>query len=258
MSYLEKKVLLTVKAYPEKSRRYGAVVCTAGITDSGEFVRLYPIPFENFRGGKNIPKYSWIRVECEKASEYLNRKESYKVRYNTLKIEGQVDTGEDRQWKERNKMVLPLLSSSMEELEMKSKVDNTSLGLIKPKEILDLSIDEKEIADNQEKEILENIQMTLDGEARTDLESINYNFRYHFFCNDTSCKGHNIMCEDWEMIESWRQWNQIYKDRDIAIKKFREKYFDFMLNRDLHFFVGTHSMYNTWLIIGLYYPPLTG
>ena len=59
MSYLEKKVLLTVKAYPEKSRRYGAVVCTAGITDSGEFVRLYPIPFENFRGIQII-EYPWL------------------------------------------------------------------------------------------------------------------------------------------------------------------------------------------------------
>ncbi len=256
MSFLQKRVLLTVKAYPEKSKHYGAVVCTAGITDSGEFVRLYPFPFENFRGGKNIRKYSWISVECEKASEYLNRKESYKVRYSTLKVLGHVDTGDDRLWKERNELVLPLLSHSMEELEKRSKVDYTSLGLIKPREIVDLTIDEKEGTDDQEKEILREVQMTLDGHARTDLENINYNFRYHFFCDDPNCRGHSIMCEDWEMIEAWRKWLREYDDRNTAVQKFREKYFDFMLQRNIHFFVGTHSRFNTWLIIGLYYPPL--
>lgn len=90
MTYKKKRVLLTVKAYPEKSKKYGACVCTAGITDNGDFIRLYPIPFETFRGDKNVPKYSWITVECEKASEYLSRKESYRVRYETLKIAGSV------------------------------------------------------------------------------------------------------------------------------------------------------------------------
>jgi hypothetical protein len=251
-------VLLTVKAYPEKSKRYGSVVCTAGIMENGEFVRLYPVPFENFRGGKNIPKYSWINVECKKASEYLNRKESYKVRYSTLKIINHVDTGVDKQWKERNQIILPLLSDSIEELERKSKIDNTSLGLVKPREIVDLSIDEREEADSEEKKIVEGIQMTLDGQTRTDLEKINYNFRYHFFCNGQNCKGHNMMCEDWEMIESWRRWLKRYGNKETAINEFKKKYLDYMLTRDIHFFVGTHSKFNTWLIIGLYYPPLTG
>ena len=258
MSYFRMNVLLTVKAYPEKSKRYGSVVCTAGITENGEFVRLYPVPFENFRGGKNIPKYSWINVECKKASEYLNRKESYKVRYSTLKIINHVDTGVDKQWKERNQIILPLLSDSIEELERKSKIDNTSLGLVKPREIVDLSIDEREEADSEEKKIVEGIQMTLDGQTRTDLEKINYNFRYHFFCNGQNCKGHNMMCEDWEMIESWRRWLKRYGNKETAINEFKKKYLDYMLTRDIHFFVGTHSKFNTWLIIGLYYPPLTG
>ena len=54
MTYKKKRVLLTVKAYPEKSKKYGACVCTAGITDNGDFIRLYPIPFETFRGDKNV------------------------------------------------------------------------------------------------------------------------------------------------------------------------------------------------------------
>jgi len=81
MQWETKKVLITVKAYPEYSRRHGEIACIAGITDEGDFIRLYPVPFEYFRGRKKIPKYSWIEVQCQKAEkEMLQRKESYKIR----------------------------------------------------------------------------------------------------------------------------------------------------------------------------------
>lgn len=256
MTYEKKRVLLTVKAYPEKSHKYGACVCTAGITDKGEFVRLYPIPFENFRGGKTLRKYSWINVDCEKASEYLERKESYKVRYSTINVESELSTGPNRTWEVRNKVVLPLVSKSLESLQQMTDMDHTSLGLIKPKEITDFTIDSK-AGSTDEEEILKEVQtqMTLEGEARTDLEDIGYNFRYHFYCMGENCKGHNIMCEDWEMLESWRKWKRRYRDRETFVERFRQTYLDRMRDKNLHFFVGTHSRFNTWLIIGLYYPP---
>ncbi len=257
MTYEKKTVFLTVKAYPERSRKYGACVCTAGITESGEMIRLYPIPFETFRGGKNIPKYSWISVDCEKASEYLNRKESYRVRYETIQILNHIGTGYDKSWDERNGIVLPVLSESLEDLEKHAGLDNTSLGLIKPRQITDLTIDEKEGVDEQESEIIREVQMTLDGESRSQLENIEYNFRYHFLCSNPDCKGHNIMCEDWEMLESWRSWKRKYSNREILVGKFRDKYLHEMVKKDLYFFVGTHSRFNTWLIIGLYYPPIS-
>lgn len=144
----------------------------------------------------------------------------------------------------------------MEELEQRSKMDNTSLGIIKPRTITDFTIDSKPGVNKEENKILKEVQMTLDGEIRTDLENINYNFRYHFLCQGADCKGHDIMCEDWEMLESWRRWKRTYRDRDTLIEKFKNKYLNDMLKRDLYFFVGTHSRFNTWLIIGLYYPPL--
>ena len=235
MTYEKKTVFLTVKAYPERSRKYGSCVCTAGITESGEMIRLYPIPFETFRGGKNIPKYSWISVDCEKASEYLNRKESYHVRYETIQILNSIGTGYDKSWNERNRIVLPVLSESLEDLEKRANFDNTSLGLIKPAQIMDLTIDEKEDVNEQESEIIREIQMTLEGESRTQLEDIEYNFRYHFLCSNPDCRGHNIMCEDWEMLESWRNWKRKYPNREILIEKFRDKYLHEMVKKDLYF-----------------------
>lgn len=61
MTWEKKRVLVTVKAYPEKSKRHGSVVCTAGLTDKGEWIRLYPLPFSLFLKNK-ISKYDWIEV----------------------------------------------------------------------------------------------------------------------------------------------------------------------------------------------------
>lgn len=258
----DKKVLIVIKAYPEKSKKYGACVCAAGITENGEMIRLYPMPFELFRGGKNIPKYSWISVDCEHAHEYLNRKESYHIKPDSIRIHNKIETGPNKTWGERNNLVLPLKSKSIEDLVEQSKNDRTSLGLIRPKELIDLTIDTKGGVDDQENEIIQDnknnkaYQETLFGEKRSDLELINYNFRYHFTCENPDCRGHNIMCEDWEMSQAWRKWEKRYSDKATLIEKFRKKFFYDMKNKNLHFFVGTHSRFNTWLIIGLYYPPL--
>jgi len=37
------KVLITVKTLPIPSSKYDELVCTAGVTEAGDFVRLYPI-----------------------------------------------------------------------------------------------------------------------------------------------------------------------------------------------------------------------
>jgi len=44
--YERKKVLITVKAYPQPSRSYDELVCTAGILEDGSWIRIYPVPFK--------------------------------------------------------------------------------------------------------------------------------------------------------------------------------------------------------------------
>jgi len=46
MSQIErKKVYIVVKTYPTISKKYSEIVCTAGILENGDWIRLYPIPF---------------------------------------------------------------------------------------------------------------------------------------------------------------------------------------------------------------------
>ena len=259
MGWEKKKILVTVKAYPEPSKKYGASICTAGITEDGEWIRLYPIPFDFFRGSGNFRKYDWIEVECRNCSkeEKLQRKESHKIRYKTLKVVDSSLNKRPTDWEARNEIVLPMLEESLERLWEAYKEDRTSLGLIKPKELFEfymseeLNDDEKSLAKAKE-----SYQETLFGEKRTDLEVIPHVFRYRFSCHGESCKDHDITCEDWELFQSYRSWRTKYPEKEVLWEKLKQRYFDEMISKkDLYFYMGTHSLHPSWLIIGLYYPP---
>jgi hypothetical protein len=65
-----------------------------------------------------------------------------------------------------------------------------------------------------------------------------------------------MMCTDWEMGQAYRAWRREYGDQWEA--KFRERFETEMIEKkETHFFVGTiHQHPGSWIIVGLFYPPL--
>lgn len=256
MIWEKKRILVAVKAYPEKSKKYGDVVCTIGLTEEGEWIRLYPIPYNTYIFNE-IHKYDWIEVECAKAGEILNRKESFKIKVNSIKVIDNSLSSEGANgtpnWSERNKLLLPHVSPTLESLGEKFKIDRTSIGLIKPKNIKNFYKEAELVIYDDSKKAM---QQTLFGTSIPEVEKIPHIFGYEFTCNGCSEeKKHRIQCEDWELLESYRKWGQKYGELEILWKKLKEKYYDYMLERDLYFYMGMFSRYPTWLIVGLYYPP---
>lgn len=256
MTWEKKRVLVTVTAYPEKSKKYGQVVCTIGLTDEGEWIRLYPIPFNVFSGPGKLRKYDWIEVYCKKAEEKLSRKESYRVRDISLKIvdrslslkkvKGKVD------WLERNRLLLGHVAPSLEALQAQFDEDRTSIGLIKPAEVMEFyKKDDLRIYENSKV-----FQQSLFGTNIPEIEEIPHLFGYKFRCHGCQeGKKHDIQCEDWELFESYRRWGKRYGYVNLLWEKLHDKFYKSMLNNDLYFYVGTFSQFPTWLIVGLYYPP---
>ena len=74
MTTLETKtILITVKAYPSPSRKYGETVCCAGIDiDTARWIRLYPIPFRDLDTSQKFKKYTIIRVRDCKEIKCIN------------------------------------------------------------------------------------------------------------------------------------------------------------------------------------------
>ena len=79
MGLLTKKVLVTVKTYPTLSSTYGELVCTAGITEDGSWIRIYPIPFRRLKEYYRFEKYTWIELPLEK-NKQDPRPESFRPR----------------------------------------------------------------------------------------------------------------------------------------------------------------------------------
>jgi hypothetical protein len=69
-----KKVLLTVITYPLPSRSYDELVCTAGLLDNGDWIRIYPVPLSFLLGQRESGqmksfKYTWIELDLNKRTD---------------------------------------------------------------------------------------------------------------------------------------------------------------------------------------------
>jgi hypothetical protein len=57
---VKERILITVKTYPVLSLKYAELVCTAGVTESGEWRRLYPIKFRQLQDAQQYKKYQQL------------------------------------------------------------------------------------------------------------------------------------------------------------------------------------------------------
>jgi hypothetical protein len=124
-----KRVLITVKSPPNPSKKYQETNCCAGVDlDSGQLIRLYPIPFRLLDDSKKFPKYTVIKVSCHKPIRD-KRVESYKVDQDSIEI---LDfLGTKNKWAKRKQIVLPTITPSFCQIVQDIRL-NKSLGFFKP------------------------------------------------------------------------------------------------------------------------------
>ena len=205
---------------------------------------------------KRYKKYQWIEVEIRKpGKEKDNRIDSYEPNIDTLQVVGEpLPAGK---WEERKKIVLPLVSQSLEELQDNFKRYKISLGIFKPREIK-LSIgEEKEDWSARHQQVLRQGRL-LDRQPKK-LEKIPFKFSYDFSCNDKRCsKVHSLKIIDWELSELYRK---LKEERpysfDTILGKIKQKYETEIWGekRNSYLMVGTHFPYPTFLAIGIFWPP---
>ena len=128
--------------------------------------------------------------------------------------------------------------------------------LLAPESVEDFVVEETER--EFEKEYLERMRQLGLFESRTKkpLEKIPYKFFYKFRCEESGCKGHRMMIEDWEAGQLYRSMRDKFKDERVACEKVRDKFYGQICSpdRDVHFFVGTILQYGTWIILGTFWP----
>jgi hypothetical protein len=252
------KVLITVKTFPIPSSKYDELVCTAGVNESGDFVRLYPVNFRDLPFGQQYRKYQWLKVDAVKHTGRDSRKESYRPDCDSIRLIGEPILPNDN-WVERSRYALAKPSQSMEELACKQEQDKTSLGIFRPKEVLDLVVkpDEPDWKPSFKAELMQQRLWENRKASREPLRKVPFKFQYRFICDDARCNGHQMMIEDWEVGALY--WRCVdsgatpSEARDDVKKKFLGQLCS--SSRDTHFYVGTVLAHpKSWVVIGVFYP----
>jgi hypothetical protein len=253
------RVLITVKTYPIPSKKYDELVCTAGVKEDGEFVRLYPINFRELDFSQQYKKYQWVEVDVEKHVGRDFRKESYRPDGDSLENLGVIKTCKGGDWSDRAEYALAKASQSMEDLREQQERDCTSLGIFKPKIVHDLIIEPDDpewsprfLAELSQRRLFETRKATLQPPRK-----VPFKFKYKFECEDSRCKGHRMMIEDWEVgALYWRMVDQGNTPQEAA-QIVRRKFLEELCGEDKEtfFYVGTVLAYpKSWVVIGLFYP----
>jgi len=263
----KKRVFILVKTYPTISEKYAELVCTAGVLEDGSWIRLYPMPFRLLNDDQKYPKYAWVEVDVERNTSDF-RPESYRPEISTMKVE---PGSKKVDWEARRRTIFKNKPyTNLQVLIQKAKSPtNTSLAIFKPTKILDFIVEEdnrewnpKKLANLQDQSQQMHLFKTIEEieEEFRVVQKVPYKFSYKF--EDDSGKQSKMMIEDWEI--GMLYFNCLRKangKEDVAVDKVREKYFDYFITRDLHFFLGTTKQFhnvapNPFIIIGVFYPPM--
>lgn len=250
------KVLITVMTYPHPSRGYQELVCTAGITENGEWVRLYPIDYRYRERNQQFKKYQWIEVNLgPKGAGNDNRKESRRPELDSIRLLGE-PLNTKQQWRERRAIIDRLPHCTRNQLVAQHEQDRTSLGIVRPTRVLDLEIRPAAPEWKPEWQSLFS-QLRLFGPPQKPLRKIPFTFHYVFECEDSNGKPHVAMCEDWELGMLFLNEAARLESEQAAAESVRDKFLGELCreDKDTRFFMGTHFPYNTWLVLGVFWPP---
>ena len=134
-----KRALVVVRTYPVPDESGIESSCIAAITDKGEWLRLFPVPWRLLAPDQKFRKYQWVDFNIVKANNDP-RQESHHLRRDGIKIMSeQLSTGNG--WQLRKDIVLPLRAHCLCCLtELRDVQQFPTLGIIRPAAITRLRI----------------------------------------------------------------------------------------------------------------------
>lgn len=261
------RILITVKAYPAPSERYGETVCVAGVRIDRlppTWIRLYPMRFRGMGQELVFRKYDIVEVDVRKRRGDDPRIESFQPDQQSLQVVGHVDTNGGR-WTQRRTLIRPLIgaTSTCELIRANPKgamaVPAPSLGMIKP--IVDAVTVERGNGwtPQQRRKAQAAAAPSLFDDAPPVLEPMPYRVTYSYHCTDSECPGHRQQCLDWEIGQAGRKWQQMYGVAG-AQQRLRGKWEQEICapERDLYFFIGNQALHRrSFEVLGAWYPKVS-
>lgn len=246
----KKKICILVKAYPRPSKTYGQTVCCAGITEEGELIRVYPVPYMELQPEQRFNRYDWIEAEVWKTTNSEDwRPESYKADPESIRILKDLSSNRSSS----HEIWTPLVSSTFSELKENNHSElKTSLGIIKPEPgkitFKSSDVTEQQQADLEAAADMLKQQQLFAGESQpAKIPAPSKYFSYRFKSGSTS---HDMTIHDWEVQAAYFKFKTRYGNN--AEEKLIQKYQQELPHQNLHFIMGTQlSRPHQFMIIGL-------
>lgn len=160
-------------------------------------------------------------------------------------------------WIERKRVILPLVSKSMEEIKIVYDLNKISLGIFKPKKVKRFIIEEGDKEWSKRHQIVLSQQRLFEQQPK-ELEKIPYKFSYEFECSSINCKGHTMQIIDWEILELYRRMREKYPySLDVILDKVKNKWLAEMWREDKDSYLIIGSVYPkpTFVVLGVFWPP---
>lgn len=257
----QERILILCKTYPSPSTKYVETSCVAGMTESGDLIRLYPVPFRLVTDQQQFKKWQWIDARVQHASDD-RRVESHRLHVDTIKIGEVVPTAKD--WSQRRRWLdmLPVFHDFDALERARQQRGGPTLALLRPSRIL--ALDTKPVKDRdwtpEEKAKLTQLQAQGNLFAHSDpdirlLKKLPYDFHYRYECRaGSSVTSYRHKIVDWEIGALY--WNVERKHGTAWEAPLRAKYETEFASKDLMFLMGTiHRFPDQWLIVSVIYPP---
>jgi hypothetical protein len=234
-----RRILILGTTYPSHSTKYVETVCTGGIfEDTFEMCRLYPIPRRYLEPGNRFHKFQIIQARVRRDSEDP-RPESYRIEVDSIEPQDEIPSHKHelrRGFLEQS----PHLCKSVEELFDRQASGRTSLGIVIPEGITDVSIEprrEAERLDWEAREQARQAQERLFGSKPKPLDFPEAHFYVHWLCADERCqKPHRMGLHEWGIHELYRKLKDD-PQRDEKVISLMQKHLD-EGEKDVFLFLG--------------------
>lgn len=232
------RVLLLVKALPHVGERHGETVCCAGVTETGEWRRQFPVHFRTLQ--RKFKRWQWIEYEWRKPRDD-RRPESRRVQEHTI-------TASDTMPQSHRAGFLDRVVVTSTEA---AAARNQTLALIRPLNVK-FQYDKKK-PDEIDRERRAYSEAARQGSffdvELTALEPCPYSFRFEF--NTEDGKSHRNTCDDWETAAMFYRFRKQYGEVQ-ALQMMRRTFNDEYPAKGMALALGTHSRYpGTWLLVGV-------
>ncbi len=244
--WVEIKALIIGRASPEPSKKHIETVCTGGITERGQLLRLYPIPYRYLEENQQYKLWTWASFAVQKNPQD-KRKESYRVREESIRILSEVS---DKS--EQFSLLQKAISPHREYLDEMYKRDWTSMGVV---EIELLALEARPQSRNWERDKPHVKQFHLYTEVRP-LKQQPIEMRLRYRCkNNPDCKTHESTLLGWEYMAAFRKFRMQYKTGVRAFEEISRIILDRFADPSKRGYalVGTHHRYGSWMVAQLYW-----